>query len=388
MTQEVRNIAIIGAGLMGNGIAQISLMAGYNVMMVDVKQEFIDKGVAAIEDGLKRLEAKGQLNAAEVMGKFRTSLDLASAVKDTDFIIEAVVENMDVKKSVFKTCDENSPPHCIISTNTSTMSITEIASATNKEDKCIGIHFFNPPPLMRLVEVIKGEKSSDEAMDIGVRVGESLPCLRGSRFVARVLKDRPGFIVNRLNAPVSIYSSYITDLAFEKGIPWEQIDADTGGIMPMPPYVLADYVGLDTAYHVANYYAKTLSPDFKPGKILTKMVEEGKLGRKTGQGYYDWSKGTPKPDMSKKAGLLDLELVMAIRLNEGCRLIEEGVVNGWKIIDDANMAGMNTPGPFSAGKNNYERWTKKLDEFVEKSGKEYLRPCELMRTGKFVKMRK
>jgi enoyl-CoA hydratase/3-hydroxyacyl-CoA dehydrogenase len=384
----VKKIAVIGAGLMGNGIAQISLMAGYNVMMVDVKQDFIDKGVAAINDGLKRLEAKGQLNSAEVMGRLKTSLDLASAVKNSDFIIEAVVENMDIKKAVFKTCDQNAQSHCIIATNTSTMSITEIASATKREDKCIGIHFFNPPPLMRLVEIIKGEKSSDDAMEIGVKVGESLPCLRGTRFVARVLKDRPGFIVNRLNAPVGIYSSYIIDLAYEKGIPWEQVDADLGGLMPMPPLVLADYVGLDTAFNVSNYYTKTLSPDFKPGKVLTKMVEEGKLGRKTGQGYYDWSKGRPEPDMSKKAGLLDLELVMAIRLNEGCRLIEEGVVTGWKVIDDANMAGMNTPGPFSAGKNNYERWTKKLDEFVDKSGKGYLRPCDLMRTGKFVKMRK
>ena len=388
MVEEVKNIVVIGAGLMGNGIAQISLMAGYNVNMVDIKQEFIDKGVAAIENGLQRLEAKGQLNAAEVMGRLKTSIDLASAVKDADFIIEAVVENMDVKKEVFKTCDENSPPHCIISTNTSTMSITEIASATKREDKCIGMHFFNPAPLMRLIEVIKGEKSSDEAMEIGVKVGESLPCLRGKRFVASVLKDRPGFIVNRLNAPVGIYSSYIIDYAYEKGIPWEQIDADTGGLMPMPPLVLADYVGLDTGYHVANYYAETLSPDFKPGKVSTMMVKEGKLGRKTGQGYYDWSKGRPEPDMSKKAGLLDLELVMAIRLNEGCRLIEEGVVTGWKVIDDANMAGMNTPGPFSAGKNNWERYTKKLEEFVEKSGKEYLRPCELMKTGAFVKMRK
>jgi enoyl-CoA hydratase/3-hydroxyacyl-CoA dehydrogenase len=250
------------------------------------------------------------------------------------------------------------------------------------------MHFFNPAPLMRLIEVIKGEKSSDEAMEIGLKVGETLPCLRGKRFVAPVLKDRPGFIVNRLNAPVGIYSSYITDYAYDNGIPWEQIDADTGGIMPMPPYVLADYVGIDTSYHVANYYAETLHPNFKPGKVTTMMFNEGKLGRKTGQGYYDWSKGRPEPDMSKKAGLLDLELIMAIRLNEGCRLIEEGVVTGWKVIDDANMAGMNTPGPFGAGKNNWEKYTKKLDEFVEKSGREYLKPCELMRTGKFVKMRK
>ncbi len=388
MVDDIKNIVVIGSGLMGNGIAQISLMAGYNVMMVDIKQEFIDKGVAAIENGLKRLEAKGQLSAADVIGRLKTSLDLASAVKDADFIIEAVVEKMDIKKDVFKTCNENAPPHCIISTNTSTMSITEIATATNREDKCIGMHFFNPAPLMRLIEIIAGQKTSDEAMEIGVKLGEGLPCLRGKRFVPKVLKDRPGFIVNRINAPVGIYFGYIVDLANERGIPWEQLDADTGGIMPMPPLVLADYVGLDTGFHVGNYYAETLSPDFKPSKTVTQMMKEGKLGRKTGQGYYDWSKGRPQPDMSKKAGLLDLELVMAIRLNEGCRLIEEGVVTGWKVIDEANMAGMNTPGPFGAGKNNWERYIKKLEEFVEKSGKEYLKPCDLLKSGKFVKMRK
>ncbi|MFX1296781.1 MAG: 3-hydroxyacyl-CoA dehydrogenase family protein, partial [Promethearchaeota archaeon] len=376
----------------GHNVAQIALMAGYNVILVDIKEEFIKNGVAKIDEGIKKLEAKGTLgervSASDVMGRLKSTLDLTSAVKDADFVIEAVVERMDVKKDIFKTCDDNAPAHCILATNTSTMSITEIATATNRKDKVIGMHFFNPPILMRLIEIIAGENSSDESMEIGVNVGESLPCLRGKRFVARVLKDRPGFIVNRINAPVSIYFGYIIDLAYEKGIPWEKIDADTGGIMPMPPLVLADYVGLDTSYHGANYYAETLSPDFKPGKTISRMVKEGKLGRKTGQGYYDWSQGRPQPDMSKKAGLLDLELVMAIRLNEGCRLIEEGVVTGWKVIDDANMAGMNTPGPFVAGKNNWEKYVKKLEEFVEKSGKQYLRPCELMKSGKFVNMRK
>ena len=392
VVESINNIVVIGAGLMGHNVAQIALMAGYNVTLVDIKEEFIKNGVAKIDEGIKKLEAKGTLgervSASDVMGRLKSTLDLTSAVKDADFVIEAVVERMDVKKDIFKTCDDNAPAHCILATNTSTMSITEIATATNRKDKVIGMHFFNPPILMRLIEIIAGENSSDESMEIGVNIGESLPCLRGKRFVARVLKDRPGFIVNRINAPVSIYFAYIIDLAYEKGIPWEKIDADTGGIMPMPPLVLADYVGLDTSYHGANYYAETLSPDFKPGKTISRMVKEGKLGRKTGQGYYDWSKGRPQPDMSKKAGLLDLELVMAIRLNEGCRLIEEGVVTGWKVIDDANMAGMNTPGPFVAGKNNWEKYVKKLEEFVEKSGKQYLPPCELMKSGKFVNMRK
>ncbi|MFX1589789.1 MAG: 3-hydroxyacyl-CoA dehydrogenase family protein, partial [Promethearchaeota archaeon] len=190
-----------------------------------------------------------------------------------------------------------------------------------------------------------------------------------------------------------LYLSWVFDQAAEKGIPWSQIDADAAGLMPMGPAELADYVGIDTMYHVGNYYAETLSPDFKPGKVITKMVEENKLGRKTGQGFYNWKenlnpKGYPKIDKSTKAGLFSPEYSMAIMLNEGCRLLEEGVVSGYKIIDDANMAGMNTPGPFGAGKNQYEKWAKMLEELADKTGKEYLMPCELMKSGDFVKMRK
>ncbi|GAI85455.1 unnamed protein product, partial [marine sediment metagenome] len=147
---------------------QIFLMGGYNVTLVDIKDEFVDNGVAKIDEGLKKLEAKGKLgegvSSAELMGKLKKSIDTPSAVKNADFVLEAVVELMDIKKQVFKTCDENAPAHCILATNTSTMSITEIATATNRPDKVIGMHFFNPPILMRLVEIIAGEKSSDEAM--------------------------------------------------------------------------------------------------------------------------------------------------------------------------------------------------------------------------------
>ena len=389
---DIKNIVVIGAGLMGHNAAQICLMAGYNVTLVDIKDEFVDNGVAKIDDGLKKLEAKGKLgegiSSADLMGKLKKSTDTPSAVKDADFVLEAVVELMKIKKQVFKTCDENAPAHCILATNTSTMSITEIASATNRPDKVIGMHFFNPPILMRLIEIIAGEKSSDEAMNIGVQIGESLPCLRGKRFVPKVLKDRPGFIVNRMNAPVQIYMNWIFDQAAEKGIPWGQIDADAGSLMPMGPCELTDYVGIDTMLHVGNYYAETLSPNFKPGKVITKMVDENKLGRKTVQGFFDWSKGRPKIDKSQKAGLFNVETSMAIMLNEGCRLLEEKVVTGFKVIDEANMAGMNTPGPFAAGKKQFEKWTKMLEELAEKTGKEYLKPCELMKSGGFVSMRK
>jgi len=339
----VKNVIIIGVGLMGGGIAQISIMAGYNVTMVDISQEVIDKAFNNIEEGLKKLEAKGMLSASETLAKLNTSLDLTSAVKEADYIIEAVVEKMDVKKEIFKICDENAPPHCIIASNTSTMSITEMATATKREDKCIGMHFFNPAPLMRLIEVIAGEKSSEESMKIGMDVSRSLPCLRGERYIAKVLKDRPGFIVNRLNAPFAIYFNYLLDTCWEKGIPFESLDADFESKGPMSPLVLADYTGIDTGYHVRNYYAETLHEDFKPGKVITQMYKEGKHGRKTGQGFYDWSKGRPQPDFSniKKAGIVDRDVSLAIRLNEGCRILEEGITTGWKVIDDANMAGMN-----------------------------------------------
>ncbi|TFG05814.1 MAG: 3-hydroxyacyl-CoA dehydrogenase [Promethearchaeota archaeon] len=389
---DVKNIVMIGAGLMGHNIAQVCLMAGYNVTLVDIKDEFVDKGAAMIKEGLEKLEQKGKLgegkSVSSIMGNLKKSTDNAAAVKDADFVIEAVIEKMDIKKQVFKTCDDNAPAHCILATNTSTMSITEIATATSRQDKVIGMHFFNPPILMRCIEVISGEKSSEESMQIGMDVAESLPCLKGKRYVAKVLKDRPGFIVNRLNAPVQIYLSWVFDQAKEKGIPWEQIDADAAGLMPMGPCELSDYVGIDTMYHVMTYYSQTLSPDFKPGKVLTEMYESNKLGRKTGQGFFDWSGGRPDIDKSKKAGLFEVENSMAIMLNEGCRILEEGVASGYKIIDDANMAGMNTPGPFGAGKKNYEKWSKMLEELADKTGKDYLRPIDLMKSGGFSKMRK
>jgi enoyl-CoA hydratase/3-hydroxyacyl-CoA dehydrogenase len=385
----VKNIVVIGVGLMGTGIAQVSLMAGNNVTLVDLSQEIIDKAVENIKGGLTKLESKGVLNAAENLARMKTNLDLASAVKDADLIIEAVVEDMDEKKTVFKTCDKNTPSHAVIASNTSTMSITEIATATNREDKCIGMHFFNPAPLMRLIEVIAGEKSSEESMEIGVKVSESLPCLRGERYIAKVLKDRPGFIVNRLNAPGGIYMNYLLDTCLEKGIPFESLDADFGSGGPMSPLVLSDYTGIDTGFHVRNYYAETLHEDFRPGKVVTKMFNEGKLGRKTGQGFYDWSKGRPQPDFSKikKAGLVNPGIGLAIRLNEGCRILEEGIASGWKVIDDANMAGMNFPGPFEYGIKNWQNLVKILEEFAEKIGSEYLKPCDLFRSGKFVEMK-
>jgi len=387
-----KKIAVIGAGLMGNGIAQVSIMAGYEVVLVDIKDEFVDKGYANIEVGIKKLEAKGKLgegvSAADVMARCSKSIDLASAVKDVDIVVEAVIEKMDIKKQVSKTVMDNGPSHIIFASNTSTMSITEIGKDCGAPDRVCGLHFFNPVPLMRLIEVIRSESSSDETIKIITEYAQVLPCLRGKRFIAEVLKDRPGFIVNRLNAPAQIYMNWVFDTAAEKGIPWEQIEGDAGKLMPMGPCVLTDYVGIDTAVHTQRYYAETLSPDFAPGKVISKFMEEGNLGAKTGKGFFDWSQGRPNPDKSVKAGLFSIENTMAILLNEGCRILDEGIAAGYKVIDDANMAGMNTPGPFGMGKNQYAKWAEMLEKLADETGKEYLRPCELMKTGGFIKMRK
>ncbi|MFW9901251.1 MAG: 3-hydroxyacyl-CoA dehydrogenase family protein [Candidatus Thorarchaeota archaeon] len=388
---NVKHIVMLGFGDMGKGIAQVCLMAGYNVTAVDINDKIIEKGLDYIKTGFEKLESKGALpegsSAADYLAKLNTSKEIVDAVKDADLVIEAVVEKLDIKQNLCKDVIENSPDHCIFASNTSTMSITEIAKNCNKPENVIGMHFFNPAPLMRLIEVIKGDKSSEESVDIGVDVAKSLPCLRGERYIARVQKDRPGFIVNRVLAPRGIYFNYIIDLAYEKGIPWKEVDADlTGPNTPMSSLTLADFTGRDISYHGGLYYSEKLSPDFKPGKVLRMQIEKETLGKKTGQGFYDWSKGRPQPDLSKKAGLVNQDIFNAINANEGCRILEEGVVKSWKVIDEAILAGMNFPGPMEYATKNYERLVTLLEETAEKLNKPYLKPCDLFKSGKFVEM--
>lgn len=391
LMRKIKTIVVIGVGQMGKGIAQVCLMAGYNVVLMDVQDEIIEKAVSYIENGLTKLESKGklpgELTAASILNNMKTTTSLIDAVTDADYIIEAIIEKLDIKQKICAEAINGSPDHCIFTSNTSSIRITDIAAMCSRPANVIGMHFFNPAPLMRLIEIIAGEKSSKEAMDIGVAVGESLPCLRGERFVPRVLKDRPGFIVNRVLAPGRIYSDYIYDLAHEKGIPWEQVDADLSNPQaPMSALVLADFVGRDVSLHTAEYYAETLSPDFTPGEVVRKQVTEGHLGKKTGRGFYDWSNGRPEPDLSKKAGIVDPMVFTAIQANEGCRVLEEGVCQSWKIIDEAILAGMNFPGPMKSATENYRQMATLLEEYSIKLKKPYIQPIELFKSGNFVDM--
>ncbi len=207
MTSDINNVIIIGAGAMGSGIAQIALIGGYNVMLVDIEYKFIDNGFQKIRSGLEKLESKKKLKkttAAVLMSHLGRTTNLAEAVKNADLVLEAVIENLSVKEKVFKTVGEHAPLKCIIVSNTSSMSIQKMADASGRPDKVCGVHFFNPAPLMRLVEVIKAESTSEETLNIAKNWAEKLPCLRGKRYVPVILKDRPGFIANRIKAPVSI----------------------------------------------------------------------------------------------------------------------------------------------------------------------------------------
>ncbi|MFX1397887.1 MAG: 3-hydroxyacyl-CoA dehydrogenase NAD-binding domain-containing protein [Promethearchaeota archaeon] len=388
---NIKTISVLGAGVMGREIAQVSLMAGFErVYLYSRSEETINKATTFIQKGLEKLHSKNKLKEGQtpesLMKNLTTVRDVQEAVKSADFVIESVPEFMDLKQKIFKQLGEYTPKHAILATNTSTMSITQIAEHSNKPDKVLGMHFFTPIPLLRLIEIIRGKHTSDETVAITLEVGKKMPAMKGPRFLPVIQKDRPGFIVNRLTISTNLYLNWLLDYAMDNNVPLEQVDADQGEITYLGPFAKWDYFGLDTVSNVMNYFAEVLSPEFKPGKTLNKLLEEGNLGKKTGKGLFEWTDGKLEIDKSKKAGLFDYELYMALQMNEGCRLLEEGVVTSYKDIDETMVAGMDMPGPFETGKDKYEKWVGLLEEFAEKSGQQYPKPCEMLKSGKFLEM--
>jgi enoyl-CoA hydratase/3-hydroxyacyl-CoA dehydrogenase len=395
---HIKNITVIGAGVQGHSVAQVALMAGFEkVILNDININLIEKAANKIENdkdfGLKKLELNGQLDegitAKALMGRLVKEKELKKAVKNTDFIIECVPEVLKIKQAVFEKLGKYAPEHTILATNTSSMSITKIGETSGKLEKVIGMHFFPPPVENKLIEVMKGHKTIDESLDIGVAVAQKLPSLEGKRLVVRLEKESPAYIANRVVTTGVIYGNWVIDKAIEGGLTFAQIDADMIEMSPLGLCLFMDIIGLDTVYHIMKYLEEVISPDFAPGKILTKLVESGDLGKKTGKGFYEWPEGqAPEIDESNKGGIVDLETLIAIMLNEGCRLLEEGIVKGYKIIDNAVSAGFHLPGPFITGKKRFNEYSKLLEEVAERIGKSYLRPCNLMKSGEFLKMRK
>lgn len=285
---EIKKLGVVGAGAMGNGIAQVAAQIGCEVVMRDIKDEFVERGMKSIDKFLSRSVEKGKLEAGEkdaILGRIKGTTDM-SQLKDMDFVIEVVIEDLDLKKSVFKELDELCRPEVIIASNTSSMSITEIAAATNRPEKICGMHFFNPVPLMRLVEVIRGFSTSDETIAVTTDLAKKM-----GKITVEVKKDSPGFIVNRIMIPHMLEAIKIV----EEGIASVE-DVDTavknGLNYPMGPFELMDLTGIDIAYFVSEYFYKELNKESKwvsPGLLKT-MIRAGKLGRKTGGGWYAYDK--------------------------------------------------------------------------------------------------
>ncbi len=378
---DIKKIAVMGAGDMGHGIAEVALLAGYKVAMRDIEQRFVDKGLARIKESLEKLVEKQKIsedNRNAMLNNVQTFVDIDKAVKDADFVIEAVPEIMNLKKEVFRELDRHAPKHAVLASNTSNMSISEIASATNRPEKVVGMHFFNPAVLMKLVEVIKGNKTSEETMQLTYDLA-----LKMNKVPVRVEKDSIGFIYNRVNAPNSILLGAILE---RKLATPEEIDAKMRKSgMPMGPYELMDYVGLDVAYHGSLYFAERLSPEYKPPKWLKEKVDSGNLGKKTGRGIFDWSQGRPVIDLSKAKEDFDPTDLIAIQVNEATKLLEEGVVKNPEDIDKAMVNGGGAAfGPFQLAKGiGYDKLAKRCEELAKRFGVKVFEPTETLKKGKF-----
>ncbi len=277
---EIKKVGVVGCGLMGGGITQVVAQSGYEVVVTEANQELLDKGLKSIEHFMSRAVEKGRMSEEEkglTLSRIKGSLDL-NDFAGCELVIEAVMENMDLKKDIFSKLDKICPKEAILATNTSCLSIIDIARATQRPEKVLGMHFFNPATVMKLLELVKTVSTSEVARKFGESLGKTII----------IAKDTPGFIVNRLFIPFILHAIQ----TYEAGIASRE-DIDTGVNLglghPMGPLTLADYVGLDTTLYVADaIYQETKDPRYIAPVLLRKMVAAGFLGRKSGKGFYDY----------------------------------------------------------------------------------------------------
>jgi len=374
--EKIEKAAVIGSGAMGHGIAQLLAVAGIEVAMVDVNDEILQKGKEKIKWSLDKYVEKKRIRqeeASAALARISTTTSYEKAGKEVDFAIEASPENMELKKKIFSKLDEVSPAHAILASNTSTLSITEMGKATKRADRVAGMHFFNPPQMMALVEVIKGESTNQETVNALTELSKKL-----GKTPVIVRKDVRGFIVNRVlgNVCNEAFWAYKRGEATKEGI-----DASvkyTGGF-PMGWFELSDFVGLDISYEVGKIMYEAYGERFKPcSDVIDPLIKEHKFGQKTGVGFYDWTKGRPKIPFNM-LDAYDVDRSWAVAVNEAAWLIQDDAANP-EDIDIGMKLGTYWPsGPCEYGdRTGLDTMLNKLKELHAKYNMEMYKPCPLL----------
>ncbi|ARV09310.1 3-hydroxybutyryl-CoA dehydrogenase [Winogradskyella sp. PC-19] len=335
------NVGIIGSGTMGSGIAQVAATAGCQVKLYDTNQTALDKAQASLEKILNRLIEKGRIDVDEKI-RIQSNISYVNNLKDlsdSNLTIEAIIENLEIKKKVFSELESYVADDCIIASNTSSLSIASIAASLEKPERCVGIHFFNPAPLMKLVEVIPAIQTSDDVLQ------KSIDTISNWKKVVAVAKDTPGFIVNRVARPfygeaLRIYEEGIADFAT---IDWS---LKTIGGFRMGPFELMDFIGNDVNYTVTEtvFTAFYFDPRYKPAFTQKRFAEAGYLGRKSGKGYYDYSEGATKPNPVEDKALAEqiFNRVLVMLINEAADALFLNIASA-EDIDNAMTKGVNYP---------------------------------------------
>mgnify|MGYP003981976517 FL=1 len=373
----VKNITVLGSGVMGHGIAQVSATAGYNVVLRDIKQEFLDKAMEKIKWSLDKLVSKEKISKEEgdsIFSRITPIVDLNEAVKNAELVIEVVPEIMDLKKSVYAELDKAANPEVVFASNTSTLPITEIANTTSRPEKFIGIHFFNPPQLMKLVEVIPGEKTSQEITDLTQEYVKSV-----NKQAVLCRKDVPGFIINRLFIPMVHEACYAQD---RTNSTLEEIDSAVKFKLgfPMGIFELADFTGMDVIHKATVEMHLRDKKVINPHPTVEKMFDEKKLGQKSGEGYYKYS-----DDKYERVALSEelaekfnpIQLVANI-LNNAAWLITNGASDIGEIEKAAQLGlGLKKPLFETAKEIGIKNIVDELNKLAEKHG-DFYKPDPLL----------